>query len=77
MPIEVESTEELDAGTKVLAEEKEVGEITSSAFSPALEKVVGFAILRREAAEGKNPLTGGGAPLAINRAAVPEPTSKY
>jgi folate-binding protein YgfZ len=77
MPIEVESTEELDAGTKVLAEQKEVGEITSSAFSPALEKVVGFAILRREAAEGKSPLTAGGAPLAINRAAVPEPTSKY
>ncbi|HUS06790.1 MAG TPA: glycine cleavage T C-terminal barrel domain-containing protein [Bryobacteraceae bacterium] len=63
--VEVETTEELDPGAKVMSGEKEVGEITSSAFSPALEKVVGFAMLRREAVEGQTNLTAGGAPLAI------------
>lgn len=77
MPVEVESTEELDAGVKVMAGDKEMGEITSSAFSPAMEKVAGFAILRREAVDGKTPLTAGGAPLAINRAVLPELISKY
>ena len=37
-------------GSPIIVEDKEVGRLTSPAFSPRLNCVVGFAVLRREAA---------------------------
>lgn len=47
-------------GAKVLADGKEIGEITSAAHSPALGKVVAFAFLRAEFAAGGNAFRVGG-----------------
>lgn len=44
-------------GTKIFGDSKEVGEVTSSAWSPALHQVVGFAYLRGEGLDPANKLT--------------------
>lgn len=44
-------------GAKILAGEKEVGEVTSAAWSPALEQVVGFAYLRGDGLQPTAELT--------------------
>jgi len=49
--LEIDGEEPLPAGTKVHAGDAEVGEITSSAFSPALGKLVALAYLRAQYAE--------------------------
>jgi aminomethyltransferase len=54
--LEIEGEKPLPAGTKVYAGDAEVGEITSSAFSPALGKVVALAYLRAQYAEPGTPL---------------------
>ncbi len=48
--VELETTEPPAPGAAVLVEEKEAGRLTSPVFSPTMERVVAFAILRREAA---------------------------
>ena len=48
--VELETSELPDAGAVVLWEEKDVGRLTSPVFSPTMERVMAFAILRREAA---------------------------
>ena len=48
--VELETTEPPAPGAVVLVEEKEAGRLTSPVFSPTMERVVAFAILRREAA---------------------------
>jgi folate-binding protein YgfZ len=48
--VEIETTELPDPGAVVLWEEKDVGRLTSPVFSPTMERVMAFAILRREAA---------------------------
>ena len=48
--VELETTEPPDPGAVVLVKEKDVGRLTSPVFSPTMERVVAFAILRREAA---------------------------
>ena len=50
VPVELETTEPPDPGAVVLFKEKDVGRLTSPVFSPTMERVVAFAILRREAA---------------------------
>ena len=52
VPIELDTQTVPAARTKVMSAEKEVGEITSSAFSPARAKVVALAMLRAEALTG-------------------------
>ncbi len=48
--VELETTAPPDPGAVAFVEEKEVGRLTSPVFSPTMERVVAFAILRREAA---------------------------
>ena len=47
-------------GTKLIAEGKEVAEITSAAYSPALEQAVGLAYVRSEALAAKSAMTVAG-----------------
>ena len=61
-----------ERGAKVLAGDKEVGEVSSAAFSPGLDKVVALGILRSEAIDG--PLTVGGATATAAPADPPTPT---
>jgi folate-binding protein YgfZ len=60
VPLRIETQTAPARGTKVLDGEKEVGEITSAAFSPALKQVCAFGIVRTEALP--RPLTVDGAP---------------
>ncbi len=48
MPIHIEGTEAPAPGTKLQAEGRDVAEITSSAYSPALGQVVALAYVRSE-----------------------------
>ena len=59
-PLEIETEEEPDAGSKVVAGGKDVGEITSAAFSPSRNKVLALGIVRIEALQAKD-LTVNGA----------------
>jgi folate-binding Fe-S cluster repair protein YgfZ len=65
MRLRVQTAESPAAGAKILAGEKETGEITSAAFSPALGKVVALGYLRREEIRSQTPLTAGGALVEI------------
>jgi folate-binding protein YgfZ len=49
--VEIDSREVPEPDTRLLHGEENAGKMTSAAFSPALEKVVGLAYLRRELAE--------------------------
>jgi tRNA-modifying protein YgfZ len=49
VPLRIEGVDVPDRGAKVLDAEKEVGEITSAAFSPALKLVCALGIVRTEA----------------------------
>jgi len=53
----IDGSEPPASGAKVLADGKEIGEITSAALSPALGKVVALAYLRAEYAGGGNTLS--------------------
>ena len=56
-----------EAGTKLLALEKEAGQVTSAAFSPRLQCPVGFAYVRREhTATGSELTFAGGAAQVIS-----------
>lgn len=50
-PIAATGTRPPASGTKLFVAGKEVGEVTSAAWSPALQQVVGFAYLRGEGLE--------------------------
>jgi len=52
-PIRIRGTEVPQPGTKLTTEGKDVAEITSAAYSPALGEVVGLAYVRTEAAHKK------------------------
>jgi aminomethyltransferase len=58
--LEIETAESVEPGTRVLQGEKDMGRITSAAFSPATQKTNAFAVLRVEASSG----------LAVNGAAA-------
>jgi aminomethyltransferase len=58
--LEIEGESPLPSGTKITAGGTEAGEITSSAFSPALSKVVALAYLRAQYAAEGTPLQAGG-----------------
>jgi folate-binding Fe-S cluster repair protein YgfZ len=63
VPVEIESREVPEPGAEVLGEGKAVGRMVSGVYSPALEKVVGFAMLRREVAE--KPAGGSGGETGV------------
>lgn len=65
MRLRVQTAEPPAAGAKILAGEKEAGEITSAAFSSALGKVVALGYMRREEIRSQTPLTAGGALVEI------------
>jgi tRNA-modifying protein YgfZ len=65
-PIRVKSTIPPAAGTLLMAEGKNVAEITSAAYSPALEEVVALAYVRTEAVQSKPEMVvSGSEPQAI------------
>jgi tRNA-modifying protein YgfZ len=64
MPVHVRAKTAPPSGAKLTAEGKEVGEITSAAFSPALGEVAALAYLRMEQANAKNEMTVSGDPSA-------------
>jgi aminomethyltransferase len=71
-PMEIETEEDLDAGVKLVVGGKDVGEITSAAFSPSRNKVVALGIIRVEALQAKD-LTANGArvtPTAVPASAL-------
>jgi glycine cleavage system aminomethyltransferase T len=47
--LEIDATEALPKGAKILANGKEAGEITSSAVSPATGRAIAFGTLRADA----------------------------
>jgi folate-binding protein YgfZ len=55
-PVQLEGTVPPPAGTKLAAGGNPVAEITSAAYSPALQKVVALAYVRAEALQSKAPL---------------------
>ncbi len=73
-PVRIEGTDAPAKGTAVQHAGKDVGEITSAAFSPALGTVVGFAMVRAEALTGGELVTAVGARLTP--AARPAPTTE-
>ncbi len=52
------------AGEKLMAEGKEIGEITSACLSPSLDRVIALAYVRREVAESTTRLTLASGPTA-------------
>jgi aminomethyltransferase len=65
-PLEIDATQPPAPGATILNEGKDVGAITSAVFSPLLNKVVGFGIVRTEAENSV--LTINGASAAVRRA---------
>ncbi len=59
-PVHIRTSEAPAPGTKLRAGDKEVGEITSSAFSPALNEAVALAYLRTESSAKGTLLSVGG-----------------
>jgi aminomethyltransferase len=75
--LRIDSAEPPAAGTKLVADGAEVGEITSAAFSPALQQVVALGYVRAQNQVG---LTVGGLAAAVTPVAgspegAPAPTS--
>jgi tRNA-modifying protein YgfZ len=66
-PVRIQNSSVPAAGTKLSAEGKDVGEITSAAYSPGLGEVVGLAYLRTDGARDKAMLVAGSDPPAVAR----------
>jgi folate-binding protein YgfZ len=65
MPLRISAQEAPAPGSKVVVQGKEIGEITSSAYSPALGCVVSLAYVRAEHARADVAVDVGGAPGQI------------
>lgn len=63
--LEIETRDPVPAGTKLTAEGKDVGQVTSSAYSPALGKVVGLGYVRLRKMEAGGTLLAGNATASI------------
>jgi folate-binding protein YgfZ len=70
VPIEIDTQDPVDAGTRVFMDAKDMGRITSAAFSPALQKTVAFAVVRVDALGGQA-LSVNGAPAIAAASRVP------
>jgi folate-binding protein YgfZ len=64
-PVRIQSSTAPSPGTKLSAEGKDVGEMTSAAYSPALGEVVGLAYVKTEAARDKPAMLVAGTDPAI------------
>jgi aminomethyltransferase len=64
--VELESSDPPVRGAKIYAGDKSVGEITSAAYSPALDQTLAFGIIRAEALQGS--LTVDGVSARVRRA---------
>ncbi len=53
VPMVIETEDPIDPATRVFLEDKDIGRITSSAYSPADQKTHAFGVLRVEALGGK------------------------
>jgi len=67
VPLEIDAAQPPSPGTRIEAAGREVGSITSAAFSPAHEKVVALGYLRNEAMKAS--LTVAGVTASVRRAA--------
>jgi folate-binding protein YgfZ len=65
--VEIDSTEIPEPDTRLFLGEENVGKMTSAVFSPALEKVVGMAYVRRELAEPGTTLIVNGHPAVVRQ----------
>ena len=65
MPLQIETVEIPAAGTKILDGTSSVAEITSAAYSPALEKVVALAYVRADKAKPGTELRLGDAAVLV------------
>jgi len=72
MPLTVDAPEAPAPGAKILAGEREAGEITSAAFSPALAKAVALGFLHHDALASGARLTLDGASVEVRSARPPE-----
>jgi len=54
--LKFDTAEPPSAGTALIADEKEVGNVTRTAFSPALQTSIGMAYVRREKSDPGNQL---------------------
>jgi tRNA-modifying protein YgfZ len=66
LPVHFDATEPLAAGTKFESGGKPAGEITSTAYSPALGKVVGLAYVRMDFKPGDSVSAGSVAGQVVN-----------
>jgi tRNA-modifying protein YgfZ len=64
-PVRIQDSAAPSPGTKLSADGKDVGEITSAAYSPALGEVVGLAYVKTEAAREKPAMLVAGSDPAI------------
>lgn len=69
VPLDIEAETAPVPGTKILAGDKEAGQVTSAAYSPARGKVAGFGILRAESLNAT--LTADGAVIRVRPGAAP------
>lgn len=70
-PIQLESSDVPEKGAKVQDNGKDVGEITSAAYSPRGGRTVGLAMLRVDA-QGSSALTVNGAPVTVVKRPAPQ-----
>lgn len=71
-PVEIETESPPAPESKLVSGGSDAGEITSAAYSPALQKTVGFAYIRTESLEKKMPMTveGTGSPVQVRTASA-------
>ena len=69
--LEIETQQPPPKGTAVETDGKEVGHVTSAAFSPAAGKVRSIAMIRTEAIRTAAPMTVQGAPAVITKLPAP------
>jgi len=68
--VKFDTSEPLGAGTPLMADGKEVGHVTRTAFSPALQTAIGMAYVRRENSAVGSELSCGGGRAAVIRSPI-------
>ncbi len=74
--VEIETADPPETGADVLFEGKKAGELTSPVFSPRLGKTLGFALLKREAAEAGTGLEVAGWAARVREWTPPVPSKR-
>jgi aminomethyltransferase len=63
--VKFDSSEPTAAGTTLMADGKEAGHVTRTAFSPALQTAIGMAYVRREQSQSGSQLSGGSSTVTV------------